>query len=524
MSLQSPLSRIRPWFAFSLSILTIAAVGCTSDDDDGVTKVVVVVDTTLSIPTMLDAIRTEVVNDTGVEGGVDTALSGPQAHALPIAFEVTPAGGDPDRERAIRVHGYLQGTEVITRTARFSFVRGKSKRLDVMLAPACVRVVCGPSSTCIGEGVCIDDHVDVSKLPDFVAGSLPDGQVPAPTQDAGVDSHDVDAPTDEPDALAAIDAPVPQMVIDSAPPTDVAVDAPSDAGVDALPPPVVPPQILELSPTSDAAGVLSGARIKMRFSQSMDRATVEQAWSVRSGADLAGSFEWNDDSTSLAWSADDGFPHDADVRVHVDASARDRDGTALERALDFVFHTARHGTLRIKAGEPYGYVRPVDHFVGLQSVVVGDSVSAPVKPPQESPERSFLSFDLADVPVDAVVTSATFNIKQNACVSAWQELGALLIEHVDFGAVLDPTDFDLVPNRPAASLTPPGPVAGWRTASIASFVQDDYDHRSERENRAQVRLRFEKETSGDGASDLCAFSPPIKAGEEPFLNLEYEYR
>src|SRR5690606_9847378 len=68
---------------------------------------------------------------------------------------------------------------------------------------------------------------------------------------------------------------------------------------------VLAPGLVEAVPADGAIGVNPGASLKLTFSQAMDTASVEAAFSVEPG--VSGSFAWDPDGTAMTFTPDDDF-------------------------------------------------------------------------------------------------------------------------------------------------------------------------------------------------------------------------
>jgi len=125
-------------------VVALAAVaGCESPR----TEVVIVVDTAgLSVPRDLDALHVTVA-DKAVGGDSATRFDSqalPLCHDgngscydFPITFTLVPGEQHPDDPVRVQVQALLGTAVVIRDAATFTFLRGKSARLDFTLFPSC---------------------------------------------------------------------------------------------------------------------------------------------------------------------------------------------------------------------------------------------------------------------------------------------------------------------------------------------------------------------------------------------------
>lgn len=118
--------------------------------------------------------------------------------------------------------------------------------------------------------------------------------------------------------------------------------------------------------------------------------------------------------------------------------------------------------------------------------------------------RQFFAFTLAGVPAGATVTSASLRLHQRLVTGTpFATLGAVLLEHLDYGSALDGTDYARAPLEPLSVLVSSDPAVGLRTMDVSAFVQADV---SAGRGRSEFRLRFTAETTDhDGANDAVHF-------------------
>jgi DNA-binding beta-propeller fold protein YncE len=126
--------------------------------------------------------------------------------------------------------------------------------------------------------------------------------------------------------------------------------------------------------------------------------------------------------------------------------------------------------------------------------------------PADIAYRQFYSFDLSGLPAGTIVSAATLRLYQASVTGAPYDgtLGSIVIDHVNYGASLDGTDYAigaLLSN--VGALSSDGSV-GYRTLSVASRVQDDL---SNGRTRTQYRLRFSlSDANLNGNDDYAQFT------------------
>lgn len=132
------------------------------------TRIVVVVDTDLSVPAELDAVEVEVTDTTGRTQISTGVLAGAP---LPRTVTLVWSGGalGPVSVRVIGTIG-TAGAPVVERHARVWFVPGGTMALRLGLIRSCVRVICASLETCSGSG-CRGDEVAPGEFEEWTGGS-----------------------------------------------------------------------------------------------------------------------------------------------------------------------------------------------------------------------------------------------------------------------------------------------------------------------------------------------------------------
>jgi hypothetical protein len=167
--------------------------------------------------------------------------------------------------------------------------------------------------------------------------------------------------------------------------------------------------------------------------------------------------------------------------------------------------TAPNRTLSLTAGTiPYGI------FVDVTPVVVGSSAaldgevgsdltatSAGGAPrtgdvesfPTSTAYRQFYSFDFAKIPAGTSVTAATLRLYQASVSGSPYDgtLGNLVVDHVNYGASLDGTDYAVGALLSNVSTLSSDSSVGYKTLEVTNRVQNDLDNGRV---RSQYRMRF----------------------------------
>ncbi len=117
--------------------------------------------------------------------------------------------------------------------------------------------------------------------------------------------------------------------------------------------------------------------------------------------------------------------------------------------------------------------------------------------------RGFVSFDLSTIPSGANIISATLRIFQRSVEGTpYTDLGNLIVDHVDFGDILDSTDFNITPLQANIGILSTNSTIEWKELNVTTAVKDDL---SNGRIHSQFRLRFPNDTDNDQSSDYVTF-------------------
>ena len=157
-----------------------------------------------------------------------------------------------------------------------------------------------------------------------------------------------------------------------------------------------------------------------------------------------------------------------------------------------------------------------------QDILVGNGEM--VNPVGELVARGFMSFDLSDIPAGAAIESAELRFYQKEIEgSPYEKLGNLVLEHVDYGAILGDSAYN-TPALDTAVLdieTSPGAWYILSDPTIVAWVQSSLETGI---SRQQFRLQFSQETDGDGQEDWIAFQSGgsiLGSRQAPQLTITY---
>lgn len=146
--------------------------------------------------------------------------------------------------------------------------------------------------------------------------------------------------------------------------------------------------------------------------------------------------------------------------------------------------------------------------------------------------RMFLAYPLPDIPEDYILTNATIYVYQNVSSgdgiyyvnprfnneSGYTE-PPCLIEPVNYGTILDITDFHLPALHPADTISST-PEQGWRNVNVTDWVLDDLENNR---SYAQSRLRLSLNNDTDWLRDYIQFASANTWHDlKPYIIYEYE--
>jgi hypothetical protein len=178
------------------AVVALLALGCAPS----LTEIVVVADTDLAVPGVIDAIRISAADARGneQEGLADLRGGAPR----PVTLGLVSRGGEGSLE--VVVIGERGGIEILRRTARVSFVRGRTLALRMDLWERCVAELCGADRAC-GDAGCRSVDVAASELVEWT-GTPPPAPDAAAEIDGGLDAAHVGDASHPHDAWAGLDA------------------------------------------------------------------------------------------------------------------------------------------------------------------------------------------------------------------------------------------------------------------------------------------------------------------------------
>lgn len=266
-----------------------------------------------------------------------------------------------------------------------------------------------------------------------------------------------------------------------------------------------PPTIASVTPTAGQAGVPADAAIVIVFSEPMDRASAEAAYTSQHLPKDAVTMTWNEAGDTLTITPKEplalaqGIGNDPsmtdakDYQLFVLETATDEAGNPLASAFELAFTTQKRMETSV------GIVADLTRYR------TSGGTTAPVGADLRIGDfgalyyRGFVTFDLAALPDGVEIEMAGFGVRQTAVIGEPFLLGAVDTAHVTYDTV-NTTAWNapaLAMMDPLTTTAPLGP----RTVDVTAAVADDVANRVARANRSQFRLQFSTNSDGDASQD-----------------------
>lgn len=305
------------------------------------------------------------------------------------------------------------------------------------------------------------------------------------------------------------------------------------------------PTLSSSSPANAVNAVSRFETITVTFSEAMDKASAQAAFSITKPAGFnSGVFSWNDAGTQMTYNPDAIFDYGQEVDWQLSTAAKDLAGNALSSSVASSYKVIRQKTVQIfSTASLDGYVYNNGNiFDTLERLVVGDVAN-------NSSVRGLLNFDLSVLPADLTeISTATLYVYQNSVIGdPYSELRSgstkgLRYEHVNYGSSIDAADYDraalsvdckdLTDNATdeffcglsfIAPIVSANADLGTKSTIVTYKVLDDWQNRSARSDRSQFRLKFPKSVSADANADYSFILSGDSAANKPYIEVTYEY-
>jgi Bacterial Ig-like domain len=332
-------------------------------------------------------------------------------------------------------------------------------------------------------------------------------------------------PTPSPPQTGPPEPPTP-------PPTETPPPPPTQPSTPPEPPTppaadVTGPTVVSVSPDNAANGVEANAKIRIAFSEPMNRRATEQAYQSTDMPSVT--FTWSANDTKLEIDPAGDLEHTPTGRLYnftIRETAKDLAGNALAR-LTSRFRTLRELTQTLESVAALdghimgtGFVNETDDYIE-----VGDSLT------NNAQYKGFLSFDLTALKTDGLtisqrITEAKVRVFQTGAPgSPFTNLQVggrqLLAAHIVYGSALNTNDFNSTILHDLGEISSNATIEYKVAPNALESVRDDWTERVGRGNRSQFMLFFPLATDGDGQRDTVIFSSREVQSNPPELEVTF---
>ena len=352
----------------------------------------------------------------------------------------------------------------------------------------------------------------------------------------GAGSLTVDPPAPAPPTPPPVDPPTPEPPAPLPP-----VVEPEPPVVEPEPPVVVneAPFVTQSLPADGQTGVALGSAIEVTFSEPMDQAATEAAFSIDPA--VSGTFAWDAEGLTLTFTPDAPFDYNTNVEWQIAQAAADQAGLGMAGDFEGVFVVLRQKTISLysqPARDGFVYAPGAaalnkvvtEGFNGHNSLLVGTWT------------RGFLSFDLAKLPAETVdIVAAELQVHQRShhAQAYTGSTGALWAVSLPYGN-LDLGDFATPTPTICPSLCYPlgkelssSAADGWKSTDMTLLVRADWNASAGEiggfvgpggvEKLSQFRLQFLNENNGAGPNVWAEFHSGEAGGMAPRLEVTFVY-
>ncbi len=300
------------------------------------------------------------------------------------------------------------------------------------------------------------------------------------------------------------------------------------------------PTLVTVAPVNASSGASRYPSITATFSEPMDKATVQSAFSIISPAGVTGTYSWDAAGRALTFRPTNALPFGQTVQWSVGTGAKDLAGNALAMTQQRSFKVVQQGTKIIySTAAEDGYMRNLSgtfsSYTTTNTLYGGDGAGAGMS------FRGFLSFDLNQLPAGTTeISDAKLNVYQTSTVGVPYDAahGSVIVERIVFtlkGAAYANEAWSAAPigakGRGCTGLVCPEVTAvtvstskleEWKVVNVTGFADGALKDR-----KLQLRARFSKaDTDNDATYDYAGFGTveyTTPTDRRPYLNVTYEF-
>jgi|CXWL01.1.fsa_nt_gi hypothetical protein len=314
------------------------------------------------------------------------------------------------------------------------------------------------------------------------------------------------------------------------------------------------PTVSSTNPANAGTGAPVCTHIAATFSESMDKAATQSAFSISNPPGITGTFSWS--SNTMTFNPTTDLNAGATISWQVSGGmngARDLANNPMAGTASHTFQVAKNaGPTNLYAHNGHsGYVRRTTSG-GALYVSTSSSYLYAGDIGNTYTYRSLLEFDLASIPATAAITSASLYVYQYGTTNTPYGaggLGSLILDRLDYGASLAGTAYAQA-DIAVSGYCPPcskficqrffgatvlstTSSAGWKSTGIRDELAAALAAR-----KLQLRLRFgTKDSDSDTTSDYASFTSAANTNTtctgqptenpsnqcKPFMRVSYTY-
>jgi hypothetical protein len=258
------------------------------------------------------------------------------------------------------------------------------------------------------------------------------------------------------------------------------------------------PTLTSASPSNGQRGLPHGTNFSVTFSEPMDKASAQVAFSISSPSGVTGQFSWSADGRTMTFTPSTAFDYGTSVSWGISDIAKDLAGNALSGALAASFSIIR----QVSVDLPVSIDGSVNYDMTTKAYTVNSYFSTysfglnyrvtsegPGGSPRFYPQanRLLMTYDLSALPAGLTFRSAQLYLYLNSYTSeTFTKYGDVIVTAVGYGSTLEGSDYNGGTVYGTASGRPTG--VQWNPVNVLSLVQDDWNNRGARGTRSQFRV------------------------------------
>lgn len=263
------------------------------------------------------------------------------------------------------------------------------------------------------------------------------------------------------------------------------------------------PILVDFSPAIGAFGVPKNTPFRLTFSEPMNQASVERAFSIVSPAGIsAGTTTWNASGTEVEFIPATSLPYGTDITWTLSSEAKDLADNTVGSSM-FGFRVIRMSTVDLGTDTSSVLASPAS-AVRTSPWTIGDDSS-------NRPVHGFASFSLQSLSTQRAtqVTSAILSWPYvDPGSGLFNALGRFAVEPVNYGTFINSAYITPSVGAPLLlNYQDFGVQSGNTQISVTTMVADAWVDRASRSDRVQFRLKFETGTNNNNTADSLTLSP-----------------